>query len=410
MKRHCIVACVLLPVLAGCGNDTVDLNGQVNYSDGNPLPGAKVKVGSKAVVTTGADGKFSVGSVEVPYDLSAVAPDGSTARIFVGLTRKDPTILLVLADPSPAPNRSATMTGHISGSLFSAAQTPPQHVIAPAIDAPRRLHAKFGSSALDLSGNYTATLQWQGPASLSATFKALQFLGDANFNAISFDSAGSVPFTVTDGQTSSGVDMTLTAVRNIPLSGTVSAPPGYQLTGNVLLAAMTPNDVFQLGATSSANATFGYPAFSSPLMTATVNAFALDSSGTTSVSAWVAAKTDGSATAVGIPAGPVLRAPITASAGTAFSWSSFVPGAVYGFAAFPQSAGPSFEIVTSNTSFQMPDLSAMGFTLPRATSFGITLTATSPRTADDIAAGEDNPPRDHDGLAALTTGSFATSP
>src|SRR3954462_394370 len=84
MKRHCILLSALLPVLAGCGSDAIDVAGQVIYSDGPPLPGAKVKVGTKGIVTTGPDGTFSVRSVEAPYDLTAVSADGAIARVFVG--------------------------------------------------------------------------------------------------------------------------------------------------------------------------------------------------------------------------------------------------------------------------------------------------------------------------------------
>jgi len=410
----------MLVTLGACGGP-IDVRGQVTYlfNDGAPVANARVKVGSKAVVTTDADGRFAVSSVDTPYDVTAVAQDGSVAEIYLGLTRNDPTIAMFAAGLSPAPH-TATVTGQISGG--AGIPLPPGHVIAPVIVVPIG-HVTVTDSALDDSGNYSLSVSWQGQPNLTGTIRALEWAVDAGFNATSYDGAGSAPLTLVDGKTSSGVNLSLTPVPNTRSAGTVSTAPGHALLGHALFAAFSPFDSFDLvggGALGPSpvppDPSFDYPVLSAPGIGVGVAAFAQDSSGG-QVSAWKVGLSPGATNHLNVPAAPVLQPPVPSTAvtiGTKFSWSP-VNGAVYRLDLGPGSparaGSPTLDVVTGATSFQLPDLSSMGISWPRSTNYEARLTAASPLRLDDMVGGQLSAPLDHDGTFAFSASvQFTTAP
>jgi hypothetical protein len=67
--------------------------------------------------------------------------------------------------------------------------------------------------------------------------------------------------------------------------------------------------------------------------------------------------------------------------------------------------------VQISSSFQIPDLSALGFTWPKSTSFLAGVDASTPRTPDDVAGDNRRPPADHDGAdAGSAVAGFTTAP
>jgi hypothetical protein len=60
--------------LSACGGNSPAGKriGLVVNGSGGPVSGAKVKVASQTVVTTGADGTFSLQGVVTPYDIAVV--------------------------------------------------------------------------------------------------------------------------------------------------------------------------------------------------------------------------------------------------------------------------------------------------------------------------------------------------
>ncbi|TMB30395.1 MAG: carboxypeptidase regulatory-like domain-containing protein [Deltaproteobacteria bacterium] len=413
MKASFIPSCAMLALVTGCGQahiDGIDVRGQVTYqATGAPFPGAKVKVGDKPIATADGEGRFAVSSVVVPYDLTAVSADGTAATVYAGLTRKDPIISVSVPGGSPPATRSAIVTGHLGGGL--ALPLPARHQIVVALVAPKNARAGITATRLGLDGTYSLALRWQGEANLSGTLRALEWLVDANGNAVSYDAAVSVPMTVADAGSSQGVDLNLTTVDNARLAGTFSTAPGYQLLVHLMYAAYSPSSSLILGTSRSAgisSAAFDYPVFSAPGVGLGIRAIAQDSHGAL-VQAWRVGASPETAISLAVPAAPTLRVPAgTVSAGADFSWTP-LDGAIYHFEANPQTEGaPSLDALTAATSFQLPDLSAMGFVWPKSASYSAFLFGVSPRVPDDVAAGEEFPPPDRDGVMAIASSSGFT--
>jgi len=412
MKASFIPYCAMLALVTGCGQAGIAVGGQVTYQDtGAPFPGAKVRVGNKAVVTADGEGRFDFSSVAVPYDLSVVAPDATAASVYLGLTRKDPIISISVPDGSPPATHRGIVTGHLRDGL--GLPLPSGHQIVVAMVAPKSARAGITATRLDLDGTYSLAVIWHGGAALSATLHILEWLVDTDHNAISYDGAVSVPVTVTEGGTSPGVDLNLNAVSNTRLTGTVSTAPGYALVVHLLYAAYSPSTSLILGGSKIGvlSAAFDYPAFTGSGFGFGVRAIA-QAEGGARVQAWRVGSSTGTSFPLTVPAAPQLRIGAEAvTTGTSFSWTP-LDGAVYHFQANPQSAGaPALDVVTAGTSFQLPDLSAMGFIWPKSAPYSTFLVSVSPRVLDDVAAGEEFPPVDHDGVMAISASSgFITAP
>jgi hypothetical protein len=98
--------------------------------------------------------------------------------------------------------------------------------------------------------------------------------------------------------------------------------------------------------------------------------------------------------------------------GSTISWTALA-GAVYDLVVSPSTvgSGPTLRIVTGATSFQIPDLSAMGFAWPKSQTYRMDLHAYGPRSPDDVAGGNELPPDDQDGVyAAAVPGGFTAAP
>src|SRR4051812_26646630 len=223
MKVSSLAVAAVLVALTGCGRSSagagqggpLDVAGQVIFQlNGGAVPGAKVKVGNKAVVTTSPEGKFSVRSVSNPYDITVVSPDGSVAAVYAGLTRTDPTVALRLTGPgAPAPIRSATITGRLSGGVGF--PLPAGHGLQAFFTAPAGAAVAIENGALDADGSYTLFLNWRGDANVDCTVRLVEFVADAGGNPVSFDATGSIPLNLASGQTSSGIDINLGPVGNV---------------------------------------------------------------------------------------------------------------------------------------------------------------------------------------------------
>ncbi len=414
----------LLVALAACGGSSrkqpsgpVDVAGLVTFQfNGGPVSGAKVRVGGKSVVTTGADGRFSVPGVTSPYDVTVVSGDGAAATAYVGLTRSNPTVALWLTGPGVATvTHSATITGQLSGG--AGFPQPAGHQVQVLLTAPATAGAAIVSGTLNPNGSYTLTLDWKGDATLTSTLQAVQWLADVSFNPISFDGAGSVPVTISDNQTLTNQNITLVPVANGRIAGTVSMAAGYTLSTRSLRAFFPPSDSLLIAYDSGGTiaGSFDYPGFSTPGVVFKLTAVGQDAS-TAFVQAWRAGFAVGSPMTLNVPAAPILQAPTPSAtavtSGSTLSWTALT-GAVYEVVVSSSTigAGPLLEIVTGASSFHLPDLSAMGFAWPKSTTYRTDLLAFGPRTPDDVAGGNEQPPEDQDGVyARAAPGGFTTAP
>ncbi|MFL5359519.1 MAG: carboxypeptidase regulatory-like domain-containing protein, partial [Myxococcales bacterium] len=110
---------VFLATLAACGGNPVPtdpskppslpdepaapVQGTVVNRFGEPVSGARVRIGTASPVTTDAQGKFTVRAVAATYDVAAVVDDPavppgfppvSRAVVYQKLTRRDPVLYL----------------------------------------------------------------------------------------------------------------------------------------------------------------------------------------------------------------------------------------------------------------------------------------------------------------------------
>ncbi len=429
MKGQSIAFMAVIAVVSACGGSKPggsvpgtpqDLTGLVVNYNGGPVSGAKVKVGSRAIVTTGADGSFAVQGVNAPYDIAVASADGSAAAVYSGLTRADPTVGIPLFGmPPPDQTRcAATITGHLSGGTGFPQLT--GHDVRFLLTAPVTAAAGIESFAIQADGTFTLSLSWSGNTTLSATLRAVQFAEDINYQCISFDGAGSVAVTLTANQALLAQEIRLDPVTSGRVAGTVSVAPGYILFGRTLRAFYPPSDSLRIrfddtfgGGTVSA--AYDYPGFSAKDAVLKLTASAVDDS-TAFVQAWRAGFALGSAVDLNVPGAPVFQIPTPSSTavtiGSALSWTA-LDGAVYDMTVTPSivGSGPVIRVVTSATSVPIPDLSAMGLIWPKAVEYRMELNAYGPHTADDVAGSNELAPDDKDGVyAASALRTFTTAP
>src|SRR5882724_4241302 len=117
MNMSCTVVTLALTglgLLVACGGDgtepvtTITVSGLVRERGGEPISGEQVLIAGKNPVTTGADGRFSIPGVTVPYDITLLLTSHNTALVYKGLTRADPALLTL---DRIGPQQSATISG-----------------------------------------------------------------------------------------------------------------------------------------------------------------------------------------------------------------------------------------------------------------------------------------------------------
>ncbi|MFL5415031.1 MAG: hypothetical protein ACJ78Y_03470, partial [Myxococcales bacterium] len=187
-----------------------------------------------------------------------------------------------------------------------------------------------------------------------------------------------------------------------------------------LNASFPPSSDFAtLGFDVSPDAAFDYPAFNVPGGVFNLTALVQDSTGGV-VQAWRAGFSPATPINLSVPAAPTFQAPAFsldpgAVAGITLSWSA-LDGAVYDVVVHPLSVqpptpGPVLRIVTGATTFELPDLSAMGVVWPRPASYRVDLLAAAPLSPDDVAGGLTQLSQDHDGVLAQPAPiAFTTAP
>jgi len=406
MKVASVAFAAVLVELTACGSSPAGGSGRVEYQvNGGPVSGAKVKGRNGSIVTTGADGRFAVAAGSGSYDVTAVSADGRTAAVYAGLTRTDPIISIPLEGPGESVLiHSALVTGQFFGGIGT--PIPLGHGAAAFFTGPLAAEVRIANTSLNPDGTYTVLLNWRGDANLTGTLRVIEWLVDSTGFPASFEAAASIPIAIASGERSAGKDIHLAAVGNLRVTGTTSLAPGYVLFARTLTASFPPSNGLTLGFDSTQGAAFDFPAFDLQGGVFNLTALAQDPSGAV-VQAWRAGFSPAAPVALNVPAAPAFLPPSPSqpfqAAGTVVSWTP-LGGAVYDVLVRPQTGGAILRVVTSDTTFQLPDLTAMGFSWPRATSYEVSLLASAPLSPDDIAGGTDQPSLDHDGVLAAPAG------
>ena len=188
-------------------------------------------------------------------------------------------------------------------------------------------------------------------------------------------------------ETLSGQDVDLSSVTTGTVSGTVTTPAGYPVTGKVMFFQPAANAVFGIVEDSSTSTSFSYttPSISDATFTLVVTA-----QGTSGGSALVkkpGLAANESGLALSIPPPPMLSLPANAATGvtvtTPFSWTSFT--GVY-LVIFSTGAGPTYAVFSAATTVTIPDLSVEGFPLPASAPFNWEVYGFGPTTSVDSLA------------------------
>jgi Carboxypeptidase regulatory-like domain len=125
--RKAIALFGLAVSLSCAGSDAV--SGRVVDMSGQPIAGARVRVGSAAAVSTDAQGRFQVDAVSPRYDAAVVVDAANFAIVYSGLTRRDPTLYSTIPMPygPQSPTQRATLLQSIRGTAFDVLDTQGVH-------------------------------------------------------------------------------------------------------------------------------------------------------------------------------------------------------------------------------------------------------------------------------------------
>jgi hypothetical protein len=374
----------------GTPSGRIDVSGTVLNAQGGVVSGAKVGIGTRAVVVTGADGRFALKDVDVPFTASVVSNDNSAAGVFVGVVRSDVSLRIPLAGPPPTqPARhTSTLTGHLSGG--AGYPQPGGHETRFLLTASG---AAIESTAIDDNGNYSVVASWAGAMPILARLHAVQFATDSAGQASAFDGMGSVSLTLAADQVTPAEDIPLAYVANARMSGVVSVATGYTLFSRTLRALAPPSGSLLLAADDNFSGSavalpYDYACPTTNDIVLKLTASALDAS-TAFVQIWRSLATPGHSVELVVPAAPVVQLPFSPVAvGSVISLTT-IDGAAYDVTFSPATvgSGPALRIVTDASSVTVPDLSSMGLAWPASRKYRLDLTTYAPVAVEDLTGG-----------------------
>jgi hypothetical protein len=335
----------------------ITVSGRVVDLFRQPVAGLEVRLGASTSATDAA-GRFSFSDVLPPYDLVVKRASPLEAHVFKGLTRPDPTLPLIVV--APAASRTAQVSGALSGgagfpqgastvsALFFAADQGWGGVYLFPDQGPA--YGPFGAA-------------WYGPAIESGTLYGLQWSVNAQLLPQSFLAFASAPLAVSDGAAVTGANLALQPAGTGFLSGVVTVPSGYTISGKTLWLNAGPFSGVFLGTDGTPGAIFTYamPDVGLPLG---VQVSATRSGHSTAV--YRANLLPNEVIDVNLPTAPLPQAPGDGATGvttaTPFSWLPY-PGSIH-LAIFSSSAGADFFVYQAGTSTALPELSGFGLPLP----------------------------------------------
>ncbi|HZM15975.1 MAG TPA: carboxypeptidase-like regulatory domain-containing protein [Candidatus Krumholzibacteria bacterium] len=217
----CFVCGCIAP-LGGCGDDPITpppltpIQGRIEDTDGQPVPGVIVLVGDNSTVTSDAEGSFRVEKVASTYDV-ALLFDSTEARFYAGITRRDPFFRVPFRI---SPWSSAT----IRGTVPPAPGKTTRLYFAPSLTP--------AATANPDDGSFQQTIGWYAPGpTVSGTLYVFRWPVGADGLPAEYDGFASRDLVLTAG--SSIVQEFAIAEFTDPLqaqcSGTVTIPSGYEL-------------------------------------------------------------------------------------------------------------------------------------------------------------------------------------
>lgn len=378
--------------LAASATITIDpavvaLAGKVIATNGAPVEGATVRVGT-SFATTDAAGAFSLSGISPPYGISATSPDGLLTSFYAGLRRMDPT--LVVFDVAPAFPRSASVTGALSGG--AGFPKPDGHEAGVAFRSPEAA----GSSAVQAGvATYQLGASWSGPPAVTGALHALGWQVDADKRPVSYDGYGSrTGVALASGSMATGQDVALSAIGSSSVAGTILNAPSNSASismsvvlgdGARLRILPPPGDPSPFPYSGYVS-TFSIP---TPVVAgATIDLVARqDYAGGPYQEVHrhgLAAGETGVLLAFGGP--PIQGSPVNGTIiapGQVFSWHTMPDAPVYVISFRGPSGSPGYDIFTTVPAFAIP----ADFTMPSSTSYTWLIRGSSAFATVEEAAG-----------------------
>jgi hypothetical protein len=348
---------------------------------------------------TDANGTFSVANVLTPYELVVVYPKEDYAEVYIGLTRPDPTVFDYYSRDDDPQESAVTY----SFSNFDTSPAPPEPSYAVdyiACAASTSSQADMGRCMGDnINGQigatpYSTVANWNGAPSIRANFYAWQITRNLTENGFittdfrRFARAENV--LLTSGQAAS-VSFNFQPLTTTSVSGTIGVPSGYTLSFREL--SFKVGGQFLLSSESSDTgvpASFNWPAPEATGLELNLSVRANKDDAYVYSSFTIAPGTTGLTLA--LPTAPGLSQPATDATGvdheTVFSWTPF-DESVYTFRAYPETEGAlSLYVYTAQTQATLPDLSSLGYPLPKGVKYQWWLYADAPvLDTDEMTSG-----------------------
>jgi hypothetical protein len=335
--------------------------GKVVDENGTPMATAKVVVvGQGTVATTDAGGAFTLPGVGHAYDIAAALGASASAVVYRGVTRTDPILVLPLPQASGARQATLAVTptpSSPSGNTWAVGWAPPAATVVS-----QNGQSSFGSPVTGTNLAPTWSAPW---TSLTGNLWAFE-----RSSSGSYVRTGSLPgvTAVNGGTVNATVPMTTASSGTV--SGTSAAAAGSGLTTfwSTALQAETDNFLVMLDGKSYMPPAVADGPFSFPAPVGTNFGLRITTSATGvdfGVQACAHVTANQSNVNVTIPAGPAPLSPAAAAtvaaASASFQWT-LAGASLFRFQL--DSTSSRLNIYTTATTETLPDLSALGWTLP----------------------------------------------
>jgi hypothetical protein len=387
-------AAALASTLAACGGanappstprplphpTTFTVSGRAVNVDGLPVSGVTAVIGDRSV-NVGSTGEFSISGVRAPYDL--IVFNGTTRQVIIyrGLTRKDPTIAVPGADPISG--GTATISGTVTGGHYPQQAGEASYVSFMASQA----HAGTPIDGTGPAGTFKLPVTWGGATTVTGHLHAFQYTSQGGLPS-NFTDYGNAPVTLSDGG-SFTPNINLTPITSDSITGTVALPGAYSVFDKMYTVHLDGARALSVeDATHTTDFAYVVPNIAGARFSAL--AMASDPAGNIIIhsSTPVAA---GNSIQLAPRVAPELILPANEAQDvdltTSFSWSAFSEGVHE--VTFSQWDGMYYvTVVTSDDSITLPDLSALGISLPRGGRLFWSVVGVAPVASMDEAASE----------------------
>jgi hypothetical protein len=376
-----IVALVFIAV-AGCGGGSTattgptqvpplpaipstDLAGRVVNLFGQAVAGARVTIGAGSVVTTDAQGKFTVSNAAPAYDAAVAVeepiaalngpPSIGRAVVYRGLTRRDPVFYI--------PEMKV-----VQGSVVHS-NSPPQTILSTGSSGGGQILLWAFTNALGFvaTGDFTGAPKffiWFGPSdAVNVGSLALLFASSGGITA-----SGSAPFTA--GEATSSITVPLTTTTPLTVSGTARPAAGCLIGVQEVVVPSSDGRTASVLASAGPRQPDGSVPFTIPVgFTNDLPLSLRIPVGCAILGTSVVARRLSPSTTnldVNVPAPPQITAPApfgTATSATSLTWTA--PSGAVSVLHFDRidtngALLGTLDVATASTSTTFPDLTALG--------------------------------------------------